>query len=33
VTIYHRPERLVDVEPAEAVDAADLVERLRTLAA
>lgn len=33
VTIFHRPERLVDVEPSEAMEPADLVARLRTLAA
>lgn len=33
VTIYHRPDRIVDVEPAGAVKTEDLVERLRALAA
>jgi hypothetical protein len=33
VAIYHRPERLVDVEPAGPMDAAALVERLRGFAA
>jgi len=33
VTIFHRPDRLVDVEPAAAVEMSDLVERLRMLAA
>jgi hypothetical protein len=33
VAIYHRPERLVDVEPAGPFDADELVERLRQLAA
>jgi hypothetical protein len=32
VAIYHRPDRLVDVEPAGALDSEDLVERLRRLA-
>lgn len=32
-SIYQRPDRLVDVEPAGLVDAADLVDRLRELAA
>jgi hypothetical protein len=32
VTIYHRPERLVDVEPAGTVEEPDLVDRLRVLA-
>jgi hypothetical protein len=32
VTIYHRPERLVDVEPAGTVEERDLVDRLRVLA-
>ena len=32
-SIYHRPDRLVDVEPAGPVDAAGLVDRLRELAA
>jgi hypothetical protein len=32
VAIYHRPERLVDVEPSGEVDTAGLVDRLRTLA-
>ncbi len=31
VSIYHRPERLVDVEPAEPEDREHLVARLRTL--
>lgn len=33
VAIYHRPERLVDVEPAETMDAEALVLRLRGFAA
>ena len=33
VSIYRRPERLVDVEPAGLVEEADLVDRLRQLAA
>ncbi|MEX1169116.1 MAG: hypothetical protein WEE50_03130 [Chloroflexota bacterium] len=33
VAIYHRPDRLVDVEPAGAVNTEDLVARLRALAA
>jgi hypothetical protein len=33
VAIYHRPDRIVDVEPAGAVRTEDLVERLRALAA
>jgi hypothetical protein len=33
VSIYHRPDRLVDVEEAGAVAEADLVRRLRELAA
>lgn len=33
VSIYHRPDRIVDVEPAGAVKTEDLVERLRALAA
>ena len=33
VTIYRRPDRLVDVEPAAAVGEQDLVERVRALAA
>jgi hypothetical protein len=33
VAIYHRPERLVDVEPAGALNTEDLVARLRALAA
>jgi len=33
VTMFHRPERIMDVEPAGDVDAADLVHRLRALAA
>lgn len=32
-SIYQRPDRLVDVEPAGLVDAAGLVDRLRELAA
>jgi hypothetical protein len=32
VSIYRRPERLIDVEPAVDVDMADLLGRLRTLA-
>lgn len=32
VTIYHRPDRLVDVEPASEMSEADLVQRLRELA-
>jgi hypothetical protein len=32
VTIYHRPERLVDVEPAGPIEETDLVDRLRELA-
>ena len=33
VAIYHRPDRLVDVEPLGTVDHDDLVARLRALAA
>jgi hypothetical protein len=33
VSIYRRPERLVDVEPSGRVDRAQLVERLRAFAA
>ena len=33
VAMFHRPERLVDVEPAGPVDAESLVDRLRTLCA
>ena len=33
VAIYQRPDRIVDVEPAGAVNTEDLVERLRALAA
>ena len=33
VAIYRRPDRIVDVEPAGAVNTEDLVERLRALAA
>lgn len=33
VAIYHRPDRLVDVEPAGTVNTEDLVARLRALAA
>lgn len=33
VSIYRRPDRLVDVEPAGPVKTEDLVERLRALAA
>jgi hypothetical protein len=33
VAIYHRPDRLVDVEPSGPVAAADLVRRVRQLAA
>jgi len=32
VTIYHRPDRLLDVEPSGPVDREGLVERLRALA-
>ncbi len=32
VSLYRRPDRLVDVEPAGAVSSDDLVERLTTLA-
>ena len=32
VTIFHRPERLVDVEPSGPMNREDLVDRLRTLA-
>lgn len=32
VSIYRRPERLVDVEPADLLDADTLVERVRRLA-
>jgi hypothetical protein len=32
VTIFHRPDRLVDVEPAGVVDMADLIDRSRVLA-
>jgi hypothetical protein len=32
VSLYRRPERLVDVEPEGAVTSADLMERLSTLA-
>lgn len=32
VAIYRRPDRLVDVEPAEAIDTGDLVDRVRALA-
>lgn len=32
VAIFRRPDRLVDVEPAGAIDAEDLVDRLRALA-
>jgi hypothetical protein len=31
VSMYQRPDRLVDVEPAGAVELQDLVDRLRTL--
>ena len=33
VTVFHRPERLIDVEPAGPVPVDDLVVRVRTLAA
>lgn len=33
VAIYRRPDRLVDVEPAGAVSADELIDRVRTLAA
>ena len=33
VSIYHRPDRIVDVEPAGVVNTEDLVARLRALAA
>jgi hypothetical protein len=33
VAIFRRPDRLVDVEPAVAMDAAALVDRVRTLSA
>ena len=33
VAIFHRPDRLLDVEPAGQIDAAELVARLRALAA
>jgi hypothetical protein len=33
VTVYQRPDRLVDVEPADAMDADALIERLRDFAA
>jgi hypothetical protein len=33
VAIYHRPERLLDVEPVGAIETEDLVARLRILAA
>lgn len=32
VGIYHRPDRLVDVEPAGPVDEVELIERVRQLA-
>ena len=32
VSLYHRPERLVDVEPSGPVEVAEIVERLRELA-
>ena len=32
VTVFHRPDRLVDVEPAGPVSFEELVDRLRTLA-
>ena len=32
VTIFQRPDRLLDVEPAGAIDAESLIARLRTLA-
>jgi len=32
VAIYHRPDRLLDVEPSEPVGEAELIERLRELA-
>jgi hypothetical protein len=32
VTVFHRPDRLVDVEPAGPVPADELVERVRALA-
>jgi hypothetical protein len=33
VAMFKRPERLVDVEPADAIDAEAVVDRLRTLCA
>lgn len=33
VAIFRRPDRIVDVEPAGAIDTEELVERLRALAA
>ena len=33
VTLFRRPDRLIDVEPAGPVASEDLIERLRTLAA
>ena len=33
VAVFRRPDRLVDVEPAGTIDAEDLVDRLRALAA
>jgi hypothetical protein len=33
VAIFHRPDRLVDVEPAEAINAEEVVDRLRALSA
>ena len=32
VTIYHRPERLIDVEPTGTLEEAELVDRLRVFA-
>jgi hypothetical protein len=32
VAIYHRPDRLIDVEPAGPTSSDELIERLRTLA-
>ena len=33
VTVFHRPDRLIDVEPAGPIPADELVARVRTLAA
>jgi hypothetical protein len=33
VTIFHRPDRLIDVEPADAVEMDELVRRAKALAA